>query len=148
MQFKHSTRQKSRFASAPRLTDSLLICLQVTVLTWIIGFAVMLINIYFVSSALLQWLLHSGISTSSRVLLGLSGVAGILIYLGAIIYLALRTDREVTYLLSDVENFQEGILSDDEVSGEPSEVELHGLLKPSDKRDSSVLDHQDSKGGS
>ncbi|CAM6106189.1 unnamed protein product [Calypogeia fissa] len=116
----------------------------VTVITWIIGFAVMVINIYFVSSALLQWLLQSSISTRTRVLLGLSGVAGILVYLGAIIYLALRTDREVTYLLSDIENFPEGILSDEDVSGESSEVELHGLLKPSDKKDSPVLDHKDS----
>lgn len=122
-----------------------MIDLQVTVVTWIIGFTVMVINIYFVSSALLQWLLHSNISTGGRVLLGLSGVASILIYLGAIIYLALRTDREVTYLLSDEENFPDGILSDDDVSELSSEVELHGLLKPSDKKDSSVLDHQDSK---
>lgn len=77
-------------------------------------------------------------------LLGLSGVASILIYLAAIIYLASRTDREVTYLLSDVENFPEGILSDDDESGLSSEVELYGLLKLADKKDL-VLDHQDSK---
>jgi hypothetical protein len=117
----------------------------VSAVTSIIGCAVMVINIYFVSSALLQWFIHSSTSTGSRVLLGLCGVAGILIYLGAIIYLAFRTDREVTYLLSDVENFPEEILSDDEVTGESSEVELHGLLKPSDRKDSSVLDHQDTK---
>jgi hypothetical protein len=79
----------------------------VSAVTWVIGFVVMLINIYFVSSALSQSIFHSRFSTGSRIFLALSGVAGILIYIAAIIYLALRTDREVTYLLSDVENFPE-----------------------------------------
>ncbi|KAG6543804.1 hypothetical protein Mapa_014644 [Marchantia paleacea] len=103
--------------------------LMVTSVTWVIGFCVMLINIYFVSSALWDWILHSSFSIVSLILLGSSGVLGILVYLGAIIYLAIRQDKEVTYLLSEGEIESDGVdLGDAEASGNSGDLELHGLL--------------------
>ncbi|BBN17001.1 natural resistance-associated macrophage protein 2 [Marchantia polymorpha subsp. ruderalis] len=113
--------------------------LTVTSVTWVIGFCVMLINIYFVSSALWDWILHSSFSIVSLILLGSSGVLGILVYLGAIIYLAIRQDKEVTYLLSEGEMEIDGVdMIDAEASRNSGDLELHGLLS-FDPKDSAQL---------
>ncbi|KAL3689613.1 hypothetical protein R1sor_015922 [Riccia sorocarpa] len=108
----------------------------VTYVTWVIGFCVMSINIYFVSSALWDWILHSSFSTVSLIFLGLSGVVAILVYLGAIIYLALRQDKEVTYLLSEGDYEVDGGDGDTEAPRTSSELELHALLDSLDSKDS------------
>jgi manganese transport protein len=70
--------------------------MQITVLTWVIGSFIMIINIYFLITSFVKLLLHSGMSTVSQVFAGIFGFLGMLIYIAAILYLVFRKNRKCT----------------------------------------------------
>jgi manganese transport protein len=70
--------------------------MQITVLTWVIGSFIMVINIYFLITSFVKLLLHSGLSTVSQVFAGIFGFLGMLIYIAAILYLVFRKNRKCT----------------------------------------------------
>ncbi|KAJ7286623.1 hypothetical protein O6H91_Y327200 [Diphasiastrum complanatum] len=67
--------------------------------TWAIGFIIMAINMYFLISTFLKWLLGGHVNKVASVFLGIIVFSCMLLYLGSIGYLAVRTDKEITYLL-------------------------------------------------
>jgi manganese transport protein len=79
--------------------------MQTSVLTWVIGSFIVVINTYFLITSFVKLLLHSGLSTVSQVFSGIFGFLGMLIYIVAILYLVFRRNRKSTQPLleSDAE---------------------------------------------
>ncbi|TKW23172.1 hypothetical protein SEVIR_4G276100v4 [Setaria viridis] len=67
-----------------------------SVLTWVIGSLIVIINTYFLVTSFVKLLLHSGLSTVSQVFSGIFGFLGMLIYMAAILYLVFRRNRKST----------------------------------------------------
>eukprot|EP00246_Nothoceros_aenigmaticus_P010016 TRINITY_DN26305_c0_g1_i1.p1 TRINITY_DN26305_c0_g1~~TRINITY_DN26305_c0_g1_i1.p1 ORF type:complete len:384 (-),score=55.64 TRINITY_DN26305_c0_g1_i1:336-1418(-) len=99
----------------------------IAVTTWLIGFAIMTVNIYYLSTAFVKWLIDFDIHVAVKSIIGIAGFSGILFYLAGICYLAFRTDREVTYLLPVDEN-QASSRAQEDPNGDPNEVELYGAV--------------------
>lgn len=68
--------------------------------TWIIGFLIMGINIYFLVDKLISVLVHSPLKLVSKVFCGILGFSGMLLYLAGIAYLILRKNKEASHLLA------------------------------------------------
>ncbi|XP_024538992.1 metal transporter Nramp6 isoform X3 [Selaginella moellendorffii] len=67
--------------------------------TWLIGGAVMSINVYYLTSLFVKWLIKSSLAMGAQVMIGILVFGMILVYLIAVGYLAFRVDREITYLI-------------------------------------------------
>ncbi|KAK7262001.1 hypothetical protein RIF29_28329 [Crotalaria pallida] len=80
--------------------------ITLSAITWIIGFLIMAINIYFLVYGFYEVLLN--FKVVARVFLGILGFSGIAAYLAGIAYLVLRKNKEATHLLSlaEPENHQ------------------------------------------
>lgn len=95
--------------------------MQITVLTWIIGFLIMAINIYYLMSRFIHMLLHNDLHLAAVVFIGILGFSGVALYLAGIAYLVLRKSKEITHLLA---------LTTDEsrrLSNEPSKTSGYSL---------------------
>lgn len=73
--------------------------LPITIITWVLGFVIMVINIYFLATSFVTWLIHNNFPKAGVAFIGILGFACMIVYLGGILYLALRKDKKVTYLL-------------------------------------------------
>ncbi|CAL4900865.1 unnamed protein product [Urochloa decumbens] len=60
--------------------------------SWILGFIVIGINIYFLSSKLVGWILHNKLPIYANVLIGIIMFPLMLLYISAVIYLTFRKD--------------------------------------------------------
>uniref|UniRef100_A0A9I9E0F6 Metal transporter Nramp6-like n=1 Tax=Cucumis melo TaxID=3656 RepID=A0A9I9E0F6_CUCME len=74
--------------------------LRITVLTWIIGFLIMAINIYYLMSRFIHVLLHNNLHLAAVVFIGILGFSGVALYLAGIAYLVLRKTKEISHLLA------------------------------------------------
>ncbi|XP_074325080.1 metal transporter Nramp1-like [Apium graveolens] len=68
--------------------------------TWMIGFLIMGINIYFLVDMLISGLVHSPLKIVAKVFCGILGFSGMLLYLAGIAYLILRKNKEASHLLA------------------------------------------------
>lgn len=68
--------------------------------TWMIGFLIMGINIYFLVDKLISVLVHSPLKLVAKVICGILGFSGMLLYLAGIAYLILRKNKEASHLLA------------------------------------------------
>ncbi|KAH9288328.1 hypothetical protein KI387_032445, partial [Taxus chinensis] len=73
--------------------------LPVAIITWVLGLAIMVINIQFLATGFVKWLIHNNLPKVGVVFIGILGFAAMIAYLGGILYLVFRKDKEVTYLL-------------------------------------------------
>ncbi|MCO5589385.1 hypothetical protein L7F22_043352 [Adiantum nelumboides] len=98
--------------------------LVVTVITWGIGCGIMIINLYYLSTAFYNWLVSdNGLVKGVQVIVGIVGFGAMLLYLLAICYLAFRTEKQVTYLLSPDDS---SCANNEERGIDNHELELHG----------------------
>jgi hypothetical protein len=74
--------------------------LQISVATWIIGSLIMTINIYYLMTGFIKFLLHSHLKLVDAVFLGIFGFSGMAVYLAGIIYLVFRKNKEATHLMA------------------------------------------------
>ncbi|KAH7435624.1 hypothetical protein KP509_06G072200 [Ceratopteris richardii] len=96
----------------------------VKIMTWVIGCGIMAINLYYLSTAFYQWLVSDNeLVKGIQVLVGVIGFSTMLVYILAICYLAFRTEKEVTYLLSSAESCR---MNNTENGVDNNELELHG----------------------
>ncbi|XP_022753437.1 metal transporter Nramp5-like [Durio zibethinus] len=72
----------------------------IIVISWILALGVFAINIYFLSTSFVSWLIHSHLSKVGKVFIGIIVFPIMAIYILAIIYLAFRKDTVVTYTVS------------------------------------------------
>ncbi|KMZ73126.1 Manganese transport protein mntH [Zostera marina] len=67
----------------------------ISVVTWVLGSLIIVINIYFLISSFIGVVLHGGMKTVSAVITGLVGFSGILIYGFGILYLVFRKNTKI-----------------------------------------------------
>ncbi|KAL4200569.1 hypothetical protein AMTRI_Chr02g211830 [Amborella trichopoda] len=70
------------------------------VVTWIIGSAIMVINVYYLVTGFVKFLIKGELSIVATVFVGILGFSGMAMYLAGVAYLVIRRDQKVTYLLS------------------------------------------------
>ena len=60
--------------------------------SWTLGFIIIGINVYFLSSKLIGWILHNSLPTYANVLVGITLFPLMLLYVAAVVYLTFRKD--------------------------------------------------------
>ncbi|ERM99240.1 hypothetical protein AMTR_s00092p00132440 [Amborella trichopoda] len=78
----------------------LIIIASLMVVTWIIGSAIMVINVYYLVTGFVKFLIKGELSIVATVFVGILGFSGMAMYLAGVAYLVIRRDQKVTYLLS------------------------------------------------
>jgi hypothetical protein len=76
----------------------LFIILQIIVFSWLLGLMIIGINMYFLSTSFVGWLIHNSLPIYANVLVGLVIFPLMLIYVLAVIYLTFRKDTVVTFV--------------------------------------------------
>jgi hypothetical protein len=72
--------------------------LQIIVFSWLLGLMIIGINMYFLSTSFVGWLIHNSLPKYANVLVGLVVFPLMLIYVVAVIYLTFRKDTVVTFV--------------------------------------------------
>ncbi|XP_057521234.1 metal transporter Nramp7.2-like [Amaranthus tricolor] len=70
----------------------------IIVISWILGLGIIGINIYYLSTAFVGWLVHNNLPKIGNVFIGIVVFPLMAIYILSVIYLMLRKDRVVTYI--------------------------------------------------
>lgn len=76
----------------------LILRMQIIVISWILGVGLIGINIYFLSTSFVDWITHSSLPRPVTVLIGIVVFPFMAVYILAILYLAFRKDRVVTFV--------------------------------------------------
>ncbi|KAG6791243.1 hypothetical protein POTOM_000355 [Populus tomentosa] len=69
-------------------------------ITWVIGFLIMAINIYYLASSFIKILLHGHLKLVAAIFLGIFGFLGMTLYLAGIAYLVFRKNKKATHLVA------------------------------------------------
>lgn len=72
--------------------------MQIIVISWILGLGIIGINIYFLSTSFVGWLIHSTLPKAANVMIGMIVFPLMAIYIIAIVYLTFRKDTVVTFI--------------------------------------------------
>lgn len=67
-------------------------------ISWILGLGIIGINIYYLSTGFVDWLIHNSLPKVANVFIGLIVFPLMAIYILAVIYLMFRKDTAVTYI--------------------------------------------------
>ncbi|PON47373.1 NRAMP-like metal transporter [Parasponia andersonii] len=70
----------------------------IIVISWILGFGIIGINIYYLSTGFVDWLIHSSLPKVANVFIGIVVFPVMAVYIVAVIYLTFRKDVVVTYI--------------------------------------------------
>jgi hypothetical protein len=77
--------------------------LQIVVFSWLLGLLIIGINMYFLSTSFVGWLVHNSLPKYGNVLVGAIVFPLMLIYVLAVIYLTFRKDTIVTFVADSCE---------------------------------------------
>ncbi|XP_011622455.1 metal transporter Nramp5 [Amborella trichopoda] len=72
--------------------------IYIVIVTWIVGFCIIGINVYFLSTGFVHWLIHNHLPKFASVLIGIIVLPLMAAYVIAVIYLTLRKNRVVTFV--------------------------------------------------
>lgn len=72
--------------------------MQIIVISWILGLCIIGINIYYLSTAFVGWLISNNLPKVGNVFIGIVVFPMMAIYVLSVIYLMVRKDRVVTYI--------------------------------------------------
>ncbi|KAJ3683476.1 hypothetical protein LUZ60_013703 [Juncus effusus] len=84
-----------KFSSSSSKMGSHKNSLPIIVFSWILGAMVIGINIYFLSTSFVGWLIHSGLPKYANILIGILGFPFMAIYIISIIYLTIRKESDL-----------------------------------------------------
>ncbi|XP_059630231.1 metal transporter Nramp7.2-like [Cornus florida] len=76
----------------------------IIVFSWILGLGIFGMNIYYLSTSFVHWLIHSSLPKAANVFIGILVFPLMAIYISAIIYLMFRKDRVVTFIDPNAES--------------------------------------------
>nr|GMD77892.1 metal transporter Nramp5-like [Ipomoea batatas] len=76
----------------------LIIIASIIVVSWILGLGIIGINIYYLSTSFMDWLIHNNLPKAGNVLVGIVVFPLMAIYVVAVIYLMFRKDKVVTFI--------------------------------------------------
>jgi hypothetical protein len=85
--------------------------LQIIVFSWILGLLLIGINVYFLSTSFVGWLIHNSLPKYANVLVSIVVFPLMLFYIVAVIYLTLRKDTVVTFVADSCKNDTEKAVS-------------------------------------
>ncbi|KAL4295549.1 hypothetical protein GQ457_12G016070 [Hibiscus cannabinus] len=74
------------------------VILQIIVISWILGFGIIGINVYYLTTAFVDWLIHNDLPKIGNVMIGIIVFPLMVLYIIAVIYLTFRKDVVVTYI--------------------------------------------------
>ncbi|GJN24941.1 hypothetical protein PR202_gb12720 [Eleusine coracana subsp. coracana] len=107
--------------------------IYIIVLSWLLGLLIIGINMYFLSTSFVGWLVHNSLPKYANVLIGVIVFPLMLIYILAVIYLTFRKDTVVTFVadscLADAEKAKEAG-EDDEDEPVPYRQDLADIPLP------------------
>ncbi|KAL5704446.1 hypothetical protein ACHQM5_022877 [Ranunculus cassubicifolius] len=72
--------------------------IYIIVVSWALGLCIIGINIYYLSTAFVGWIIHNNLPKVANVFIGLLVFPLMVIYVGSVIYLTFRKDTAVTYV--------------------------------------------------
>ncbi|CAL5333220.1 unnamed protein product [Camellia sinensis] len=72
--------------------------IYIIIISWILGLAIIGINIYYLSTAFVGWIIHSTLPKVATVFIGIIVFPVMAIYIIAVIYLMFRKDAAVTFI--------------------------------------------------
>ncbi|GLT69452.1 hypothetical protein SLA2020_416010 [Shorea laevis] len=72
--------------------------LVIIVISWILGLGIIGINVYYLSTGFVGWLIHGNLHMVGKVFMGILVFPFMAIYILALIYLTFRKDKVVTYV--------------------------------------------------
>ncbi|CAA0827928.1 Metal transporter Nramp6 [Striga hermonthica] len=72
--------------------------IYIIVVSWILGLGIIGINIYYLSTGFVDWVLHNSLSKIGNVLIGIAVFPLMAIYVLSVIYLMFRKDKVVTFI--------------------------------------------------
>ncbi|KAK7282700.1 hypothetical protein RIF29_11683 [Crotalaria pallida] len=70
----------------------------IIVISWILGLGIIGINVYYLSTGFVDWLIHSNLPKVANVFIGIIVFPLMAIYVGSVIYLTFRKDTVKTYI--------------------------------------------------
>jgi hypothetical protein len=85
------------------LMNTVCMFVQTIALSWLLGLLIIGINMYFLSTSFVGWLLHNSLPKYANVLVGAMVFPLMVIYVLAIIYLTSRKDSVVTFVADSSE---------------------------------------------
>ncbi|XP_077213405.1 metal transporter Nramp7.2-like isoform X1 [Tasmannia lanceolata] len=77
--------------------------IYVMVIAWIIGFCIVVINVYFLSTSFVTWLIHNSLPKLANIFIGIFVFPLMALYILAVIYLTFRKDKAITFVDTDPE---------------------------------------------
>lgn len=72
--------------------------LQIIVFSWILGLAIIGINIYYLSTGFVDWIIHNSLPRAANVIVGIIVFPLMAVYIVAVVYLMFRRDTVVTFI--------------------------------------------------
>lgn len=72
--------------------------MQIIVVSWILGLGIIGINIYYLSTAFVDWIIHNDLPKVGNVFIGIVVFPLMAIYIISVIYLMFRKDKVVTFI--------------------------------------------------
>ncbi|KAJ8447873.1 hypothetical protein Cgig2_012008 [Carnegiea gigantea] len=72
--------------------------MQIIVISWILGLGIIGINIYYLVTGFVGWLIHNSLPKLANVFIGIAVFPLMGIYMLSVIYLMVRTDKVVTFI--------------------------------------------------
>jgi len=80
--------------------------IYIVVISWILGFGIIGINIYYLSTAYVGWLIDNNLPKVANVFIGILVFPMMAIYILSVIYLTFRKDTVVTFIapVKEIEN--------------------------------------------
>ncbi|XP_006657596.1 metal transporter Nramp5 [Oryza brachyantha] len=72
--------------------------IYIIVFSWVLGLLIIGINMYFLSTSFVGWLIHNGLPKYANVLVGAAVFPFMLVYIVAVVYLTIRKDSVVTFV--------------------------------------------------
>lgn len=73
-------------------------CLQIIVISWILGIGIIGINVYYLTTAFVDWLIHNDLPKVGNVFIGIIVFPLMAIYVLAVIYLTFRKDTVMIHI--------------------------------------------------
>ncbi|KAK1322789.1 Metal transporter Nramp5 [Acorus calamus] len=84
----------------------LIVIASIIIISWILGLCIIGINIYYLSTGFVDWLIHNSLPVVGNVFVGIIVFPIMAIYIISVIYLMFRKDRTVTFVDMSVESNQ------------------------------------------
>ncbi|KAL7155847.1 hypothetical protein ABFS83_03G103100 [Erythranthe nasuta] len=72
--------------------------IYIIVVSWVLGLGIIGINVYYLSTAFVGWIIHNSLPKVGNVFIGILVFPLMAVYIGSVIYLMFRKDKVVTYI--------------------------------------------------